>query len=407
MHNPDSKTYTFPSGLVLPEDTVRDIYRAYSDRAAGLSASETAVRVGLSHETVRYVLKTLQITHMSPPVAPHEPQTVGAMASAVDATHLGASWDEQAAGYWRKRAEKAERERDNARGWIREAFSDMPALARPDVEPAPRNTDESPWTPVLVWSDWHVGHHTEALEHRLVRLMDRTRRILTCSRRPIDRVIVLTAGDMVDGAGEPLGGPGVHGLLAQDVRGPSQIAHAATLMAQCVQFVARLHPRVVVHSVHGNHDRTTRSADADRIGLAGWAACWGASLLCRDVVEAWHVADSVPGVVPVDLREYGTRLLVHHGHNATRDAHALATVWRDERWIEHIGTINGHYHHTALRHWSDTQITHFQCGSPVGPTDDKSRVGKSSWPEQSILGVDEDGPFLRRVIRLNSRALAR
>lgn len=402
FYDATSQTYAFPNGLVLPAAQVAQVYLAYSDRGAGLSAAETAARTGLTHDQVRYVCKTLRITHQSPPIAPHEPQTVEAIATALDSVTLGATWDEQAAQYWRKRAEKAERERDNVRHWLRAELAHVRALPPPapvplEVTPA----SGAPWVPILVWSDWHVGHHTTDLWRKVERLLQRTRRVLESSTRPIDRIWILTAGDMVDGAGEPLGGPGVAGLLAQDVRGPGQIATATEMLSRAVRAVASWGVAPVhVTSVHGNHDRTTRAADADRIGLAGWAACWGASLLCRDLVASWHVSEAVPGVVPIDLPEYGTRLLVHHGHQATRDAHALATVWRDARWIEHIATVNGHYHHTALRHWSDTQITHFQCGSPMGPSPDKSRVGKSSWGEQSILGVDEDGPFLRRVIQL-------
>lgn len=45
-----SQTYSFPSGLVLPAEQVAQVYLAYSDRGAGLSAAETAARTGLTHD---------------------------------------------------------------------------------------------------------------------------------------------------------------------------------------------------------------------------------------------------------------------------------------------------------------------------------------------------------------------
>lgn len=403
--------YRFSDGTELTDEQVRTLARSYSYAAAGLTARECASRLGLDTETVKRLLRALGLTHASPPLAPHEPLSLDAVAEAVDATDLSRSWESQAAKYWQKRCAKAEQTIADIRTWWRHELEPVraarhvlpPIVTRPYVD-----LDEEPWTAVLCWSDWHIGHcGMESITERLALLLEQTRSLLQTSTRPLDGVVIATLGDLVDGAGAPLGGPGVDGLLHQEVRGPAQIRLAAELLSRAVAYVCRIvqdECAVSVVSVHGNHDRVTSSKDVDRIGLAGWATATLAGAMTEAPnLEAWHVAEDSGPVVPVDLEHYGTRLLLHHGHAASKNAQALATVWRDEPWIEHMAVVNGHYHHSALRHWTDVAVTHVQCGALPGPSADKSRVGKAAPAEQTVVGVDWSGPYVARTFRLSGR----
>lgn len=407
----DRGTYTFPDGTELTDDQVRDLARYYSDAAAGLTARECASKLGLDTPTVQRLLRSLGLTHASPPLAPHEPATLAAVEAAVDATDLTRTWESQAAKYWQKRARQAEQELANVREWVRSEVAPVKAV-RHVLPPLPvlpcQDDDEAPWMPILCWSDWHIGHKGQAeLEGRIAELLRQTTSLLNTCTRPLDGIVIATLGDVVDGAGAPLGGPGVDGLIDQDVRGPGQIRLAATLLSKAVAYVCRLVQDVcAVHvvSVHGNHDRVTTSKDVDRVGLAGWSATTLAAAMTEaDNLESWHVNEDSDPVRALDFEHYDTRVLLHHGHAAARDAQNLAVVWRDEPWIEHVAVVNGHYHHSALRHWSDVAVTHFQVGALTGPTKDRSRVGKASPAEQTIIGVDHTGPWLARTLRIGGR----
>jgi predicted phosphodiesterase len=213
---------------------------------------------------------------------------------------------------------------------------------------APPRAGEATW--VVVCADWQVGGHggTPAFLDRFRATLDglatQARRV---TRQGVGRVLVIFAGDMVEGTGG--------NYSAQPFEADLTLRDQIRTVAQCEAAVLRtLGPRfdeVTAVAVAGNHGRggkkvTTTPED-------------NADLLAFDMVAAAIGDDRVRFIAPEDrlvalVDASGTQVLVAHGDQVNGNADRVRSWWQRiafTRWGDaDCGDVlvTGHRHHLRI-----------------------------------------------------------
>lgn len=236
---------------------------------------------------------------------------------------------------------------------------------------------EQPRALVVCLSDWQAGKQEggghEALIERVLKLKqmvpDRVRQ-LKGAGRPIDRLLVVTMGDLVEGCGGSPHYPMQDFSVELDRR--QQVKLVRRLLVELLSDWASLAPNVVVGAVPGNHGElrvagkaVTTFEDNDDVAVVEMAA----EILQANDHAFGHVRFVIPdGDLTITLEPVPGQVVgFAHGHQARRGStpHAKQQAWwSGKSQARHpIGDadilVTGHYH--FLQVVVDGPRTWMQC----------------------------------------------
>jgi hypothetical protein len=270
----------------------------------------------------------------------------------------------------------------------------------------PPETTGSGRSMIVAVADWQAGKGEggghegliERIESLRVALPERLRQLRRAGR-PVDRLYLVSMGDLVEGCGN-----GHYAMqdfsVTLDRR--QQVKLVRRLLYRLIADWAPLFPEVVVGCVPGNHGENrrdgrafTRFEDNDDLAVVEQV---GEIVATSDAYS--HVRFVIPdGDMTLTLEVAdGVVASFAHGHQARKGASPQARIaswWKDKAVARHpVGDadllITGHYHHLTLV--EDGPRTWVQC-----PAND----GGSRWFEESggattrcgtlTLTVDADG----------------
>lgn len=244
---------------------------------------------------------------------------------------------------------------------------------------APAASDGPARALVIALSDWQVGKVDGGGVDAFVQRVDSLRRAVPKRVRdlkrmgvPIDRLYVLTLGDLIEGCD----GHYAQQTFSVELDRRQQVKLVRRLLVDLIADWAKLVPQVVVAAVPGNHGENrqagksfTRFEDNDDLAVVEQAAeIFGANPDAFSHVR-FMLAD---GDMTLTLDVAGTIVGVAHGHQARGGSgpqQRLARWWRDKAQARHpIGDadvlVSGHYHH--LQVVQDGPRTWLQCPSLDG-----------------------------------------
>ena len=249
---------------------------------------------------------------------------------------------------------------------------------------------DQPRALIVALADWQAGSGEgggyAALIERVARLKaalpERVRQLKRAGR-PIDRVLIVTMGDLVEGCGGSPHYPMQDFSVELDRRG--QVKLVRRLLVDLITSWASLAPQVTVGCVPGNHGElrvggkaVTTFEDNDDIAIVEMAA---------EVVQAndhayGHLRFVIPdGDMTITLEPVpGQVVSFAHGHQARKGSTPQAKLsnwWSDKAKARHpVGDadvlVSGHYHHLIVA--QDGPRTWMQCPSLDG--------GSRWWVEQ-------------------------
>lgn len=418
VYDPASGTYDIHAGPYrwqgVPGDDVRDWLRWYTYDGGGLTQRDVARASWnvhgrqLTQRQVRCLMRALEVTKSSMPLAPHDldlpPELAAARVreakEAVVEQRVRATEVRDLRTAHRKMAARLY----GVEQLIAEAVAAVPS--RDIVVPGwrePGHCVGAPVTWLVVLSDWHVGHETHEVEAMVRRFVERWHERRRWDRRPVRRLIVCVAGDILDGAGaaEMHTGQRMH----QDVSGYAQAVRAAELLSWCVTALAQATPgaSLEVHCVPGNHDRGTAGRNDDPEYLVGrlvhaLAAAWSPG--------EWH---NHPGGEVVRVPVGAGRVLLTHGCQVRQgkggDARQLVfphmaadpAPW----WL----VVTGHLHEPLCR--ADGHIWHVRGGALKVRDSYSQRLGYLCRPSQVLVEIDEaQGPRAPHIETLDEAPLS-
>lgn len=232
----------------------------------------------------------------------------------------------------------------------------LPPVAKPPKPRVKKNHD----TAVLLLSDWQLGKVTASYDsgtvaERIGRLCS-TVDVLVDERRqarPLDRIAVCLAGDIVEGE---LIFPGQAHLI--DASLYRQVVSGAEIIAEVVRWAATRFPTVEVHAVWGNHGflggRSRREMHSE--SNADTFAYWGAQLATANLRNVtWSIALDWHTIVDLGDR---CRFLMCHGHQVKG--------WAGIPWYGWARKVLGWS--SMQRIWPDLNFDHVLAGHFHTPT---------------------------------------
>jgi hypothetical protein len=251
-----------------------------------------------------------------------------------------------------------------------------------------------PYTPIFVFSDWHVGQRVELLRATYNRDIFRKRidslkreiaEYLKLYSRPMDRAIIAVTGDIIDG---PMGNMRAGHQAEQDVLYDKQVKLASTVLAEMVCSVATsVGVPVDVHCIPGNHGRGTASAKEDTQRVPEMCMYHLAEAYSGDLAT-WTISDQIIH----EFRVYDTQVLMAHGERIPRDIDKVIYAMMDKTCSNHL-LINGHFHHDLTK--DSHKGMGVQSGSIVGDTSfGLHQLGVGARPSQRVIEVRRRGPQL-------------
>lgn len=271
---------------------------------------------------------------------------------------------------------------------VKESVSVMPTIPKPRVPKKDTGRDEE--TAVLVLSDTHAGKQSKSYDsgvftRRLERVATATERMVKLQRsdHPVNKLVIIMDGDMVDGEGiYPTQAFHVDQAVVNQM---FQVAVPA--FCEFLGQMAALFTEVEVHCVRGNHGRAGRFAEE----TSNWDI-----VLYRTLEIAMRDNPRVTFDITHDWKKFvdvmGTRFLVAHGHQIKS---VLNIPWygvttKVMRWAGSLGHFDclviGHYHTRAYSDWNNQQF--IMNGTFV--TDDdfaEEVVGMTSSTMQTLVFV--------------------
>lgn len=357
----------------------------------------TAHHVSVSRPQLAAAFRVLGVTKNCVPILPHQQassETIRAnLVAEADAAHR-----DTATQYWRTRAELAERRYQSVTDEIQRQLASIPGHVVCEIAPVPpRDDDATPYTAVLLWSDWHVGQNTDACARKVQDLIQQTIDHFRTDRRPVDGVLIGVLGDLLDGAGEA--DTSYSGqTAAQDVHGVSQIERTARLLASAVEAISTALPRVPIHvaAVAGNHGRTHGRRNADHERICEWAAYRLASEWTTQA--EWVI--STGEALCVDVGD--TRVVLTHGDRASKNLRDLRWGYDspDARWYL---VACGHYHAARASYSEDGRCVAVTNGALAESGDHGRAHGWHAPGAQALIEITQRGPALSRIFRISDK----
>ena len=272
----------------------------------------------------------------------------------------------------------------------------------------PKVDVDRPRALVVCLADWQAGKGegggVDGLVERVDRLKgevgDRVRELKRLGR-PLDRLYVVSMGDLVEGCGGSQHYPMQDFSVELDRR--QQVKLVRRLLVDLLTDWAGLAPKVVVGCVPGNHGElrsggraVTTFEDNDDLAVVEMAA----EILQANDHAYGHVRFVIPdGDMTITLEPVpGQVVAFAHGHQARKGgtpAAKLGNWWSDKQKARHpVGDadvlVSGHYHHFVAV--QDGPRTWFQCPA----LDGGSRWFEEAGGPATVTGtltfaVDEDG----------------
>lgn len=407
----DTEAYVFSLDqgkrfIRLPFNVVQSVYEWYSNPNA-LTVREcvkklwTAYRVEIKQNHFMRVKNVLGLVHASLPFAPHmykhhAEHELQAQYVEICEAKLETKIRAQEGAHWHKRYVEEKKKTVSVEMFLERVkehlieYSHSPQQLIGDV------FDEKvePCAMVLVLSDWHVGkvvdrefaQYNKEIFWKYIQTLKRcVIEELSTRTRPISSFYVVTSGDLIDGV---LGNMHPEQGLNQDLHGAQQVVVAANALCDvvsCVRAYLPEHTDIQVHSVYGNHDRTSSSNKKDPRRFAGQMLFELAKeQSCKGV--DWKSHEGVVG----RFRVMDTDVYLRHGDIGPTDFGNVIASRKRPGASYHL-SISGHRHHLAVREHLNT--VHVQCGSfPARDDFAVDHLGVGSRPSQVMIEIRRDGP---------------
>ena len=247
--------------------------------ARQLGRTEIAVRMKLidldfSSAQLHKDASSTEPTHMSPPLSPPVDELTGAPFSGIgtsDTTEqLLEARDQQIESRRARQAALEDAQRERMLRIFREVLAD--SRIEFSVKPHASAQKEHAHSAVLLFGDWHLGKVCNPLEtegratynvnHAIARLDYLQREVarLLANGPPIDELVILLCGDIIEGALD-------HGAeREQTILVGKQFALALSLLSQFIARLAAVVSKVRIHGVSGNHGRLPNQRKMPTVG---------------------------------------------------------------------------------------------------------------------------------------------
>jgi len=394
----------------IPGEQVQWMIERYVHEGHGYTQKKICRRFWTEHNRrmdpalLQWVLRALGVDKNSIPFAPHVYRKVGDQ----EADRIARSWLARDEGrveqrkreiehdHWKERALELKEKLCDVEMWVERLENiDIPCSEIENSIPH-RGIGQIVYTPVFLFSDWHVGatkFTTEGIHRRLRLEVDHFLNTLNVKLRA---PVVLFGGDMVDGVHGDMH-PGQHSHQYEG--GAGQVFKAVSMVRDVVGHIyRRLGKRVSCAWVPGNHDRDRphNSEDPERI-ISQIMARWLEDLTAE--YADWQTPDPHSGIV--SMRVKSTQILLYHGDKQPKDWRRLLLTQMDKTAAYHL-LVCGHRHSPEVRIQEDLNVMVWRVGTALEyDSYGQEQLGLGTRPSQQVLLIGEYGPQLPGQLMLN------
>lgn len=389
----------------IPKNEVAALFRWYPD-PWGNTQQELLTKMrnyfgrDLSPDFLSRVLKCLNLTKKSNPLAPHiidewNEEEIADYYLQIKSEKIEFNCEIDESEQWQKLYKREVQKNIDMRNLVnsvakRITNDDLPVF----YNPAPRNEREESASMNLVLSDWHVGKHIdlprnkfnkEVFRERTMRLVEEIRSNLSCNTRQIDEANIIILGDMLDG---PMGTMHADQMLGQDLHHVDQVVWGARGLSVVIDAFYEMcgTEHVNIHSVGGNHGRVTASRDDDPTRFADQVMYAMANEMCRSRNINWVRHEDVFG----SFITKNTQVFLSHGERTTKNMKDFVLINRDESVQDYV-FCSGHYHYVAMEEVA-SHLMRIQGGCMCGVDGYAARNGVGSRAAQLMFEVRASGP---------------
>lgn len=402
-YDEETRVYRFPlageEDLYAYAEEVSSWIQWYTNAGEGLPLREVCKKCwgktqrNLSEKRLKKIFSLLEITKLSPPLAPHSfkelsPEELVEEWRLIAESEIQSKYEAGEAKHWRSLYEIEKKKTLRVHKIVEETLRTLPG-----VTPVDFNKDSGlcrhpkevgPCTPVLLLSDWHIGmddldYNSKVLGERLQVLFREVSEWVEIYCRPFDEFHIAIAGDILDGAVELRAGHS----FQQDLHGAEQIAFAAETLASMISKIsAMVKVPVKVHAVTGNHGRATKNYKGDPERLCESICYMFADKMTPGIT--WEIHSEIVAHWEI----YSTTCFLTHGDRTPKNLDSLV--------LSHNCTppaivLSGHKH--ELNCSQKNQVFTVSGGSLCGTTSfSRDQLGLSSTPSQVLVEIRKDGP---------------